>query len=74
MIKVIKRSGSNTLGLKGVLWEFTCDSTADITDLPTSASKDYPYSSLGVRAGSNCICTEDGSIHMLGADDHWHKL
>lgn len=74
MIKVIKRSGSNTLGLKGALWEFTCSENADIANLPTSKTEEYPYGMLGVRAGSTCICTEDASVYMLGANDTWHKL
>lgn len=43
--------------------EYICDSKSDLASLPTD-----------VAAGSTCICTEDTSIHILGADDVWYNL
>lgn len=54
-------------------YEFTCTEISDVSLLPNSQTRteDYPN---GIETGSTCICTADGSLYMLGADDLWHKL
>ena len=63
MVKLIKKEWHSG----NVLCEYICDSESDIETLPTFATNE-------IGAGSTCICTEDSSVHILGADDKWHKL
>lgn len=73
VIKIVEKTTTiNSCGSAAV-YEFTCSSVDDIAELPTSAT-DGEYEYLHVKAGSSCICTEDISIWMLGADDVWHKV
>lgn len=63
MIKLIRKSYDSG----NVIAEYTCSAKADVTNLPTPPNG-------GIDAGSTCICTEDKTIHMLGADNVWHQI
>lgn len=73
VIKIVEKTTTiNSCGSAAV-YEFTCSSVDDIANLPNSATGgEYEY--LRVKAGSTCICTDDTSVWMLGADDVWYKL
>ena len=43
-------------------YSFVADSLADINTLPSCS------------AGSDCICSGDGGIYIMGADGNWHKM
>lgn len=64
MIKIITKRNGDCPECRNLV-DYTCSSSADIATLPL-----FP----NVAAGSTCICTEDSSIYMLGADNVWHKL
>lgn len=55
-------------------FEFIASELADIAKLPTSKTNDPYYKANGVAPGSACLCTEDSSFHVLGADDVWHRI
>lgn len=65
MYKIIKSNWERGSGC--TIAEFTCTSAEDIASLPTFATDE-------IGAGSTCVCTADGSLWMLGADDVWHQL
>lgn len=65
MIKIIQTRIGNSIDCQNIV-EYTCSEVADLENLPKLVD--------GVASGSSCICTEDGSIHMLGADDAWYNL
>lgn len=73
VIKIVDKTMSINSDGNAAVYEFTCTSRDDVSELPTSTTGgEYEY--LHVKAGSSCICTEGMSIWMLGADDVWHEL
>lgn len=58
---------------------FFCDSTADISNLPTITSDgekqgDDPVSNKKVGLGSTCLVVGTGDVYMLDSNNEWTKL
>ena len=60
MSYAIISNGDNT---NSAVVEIVIDTATEISTLST----DY-------GSGSTCICTENSSVYMLGADKVWHEL
>lgn len=73
VIKIVDKTTTINSAGSAAVYEFTCASRDDIAELPIATTGgEYEY--LHVKVGSTCICTEDMTVWMLGADDVWYKL
>lgn len=55
-------------------YELICSERADLANLPTAAVHEGEFARVAPHPGSTCLCTEDMSVHILGADDKWHEM
>ena len=58
--------------------DFYCDSSADISDLPTSQHEGVPQGDTvthkKVDKGSSCLCIGDSTLYMLNSEDQWIEM
>ena len=75
MIKVINIDYKNGGATNAeAVYELTCSQRADLSSLPTAAVHEGEFARVAPHPGSTCLCTEDMSVHILGADDKWHEM
>jgi len=59
--------------------DFYCDTTADITNLPTSQNEGVQQgndnvSNKPVAKGSTCLCIGSSSLYILNSSDIWTEV
>ena len=75
MIAIIKLTYKHGAGVSACgEYELTCSQRADLASLPTAAVHEGEFARVAPHPGSTCLCTEDMSVHFLGADDKWHQM
>ena len=55
---------------------FYSDTIAELQNLPTldANGKENLFNMNSVKAGSQCICHEDGEVYFLTGQNKWEKL